>query len=84
MRELGRIVRLQIQRSPLKTGEKQHKEYDPAPILALERLRMGPEGAIALVEGRDVLDVHHRHHLAIMDDLVVAARKPPRLRSEVA
>jgi hypothetical protein len=30
------------------------------------------------------MDVHHRHHLAIMEDLVTAARKPPRLRSEVA
>lgn len=62
MHVLGPIIRLQIQRSPLKTGEKQHKKYDPAPILAVERLRMGPEGAVAVVDGRDVLDVHHRSH----------------------
>src|SRR2546430_5652355 len=37
MRELGRIVRLQIQRSSLKTGEKPRRRYDPAPLLAVDR-----------------------------------------------
>ncbi|MSR05926.1 MAG: hypothetical protein EXR93_02475 [Gemmatimonadetes bacterium] len=65
---LGPIIRLQIQRSPLKTGEKQHKKYDPSPILALERLQMGPDGAIAVVDGRDMLDVHHRSHPSSKND----------------
>lgn len=59
---LGPIVHLQIQRSPLKTGEKAHRRYDPAPLLAVHRLRMGPDGAIASVNGGDILDVHHRAH----------------------
>lgn len=62
MRVLGPIVRLQIQRSSLKTGEKKQKRYDPAPLLALERLWMGPDGAIARVNGTEILDVHHRTH----------------------
>jgi len=59
---LGPIVRLQIQRSPLKTGEKGQKRYDPAPILAVDRLRMGPDGAVAIVNGSEFVDVHHRSH----------------------
>jgi len=59
---LGPIVRLQIQRSSLKTGEKKQRKYDPAPILALDRLLMGPDGAIAAVHGGHMLDVHHRSH----------------------
>lgn len=59
---LGPIVRLQIQRSSLKTGEKKQKRYDPAPLLALDRLWMGPDGAIARVNGTEIIDVHHRAH----------------------
>ena len=63
MRELGRIVRLQIQRASLKTGEKPTRVYDPAPILAVERLAVGPDGVLG--EGPDgawLVDVHHRAH----------------------
>ncbi len=63
MRELGRIVRLQIQRSSLKTGEKPTRTYDPAPLLSVDRLLIGPDGALG--EGPDgawVVDVHHRAH----------------------
>ncbi len=63
MRELGRIVRLQIQRSSLKTGEKPTRIYDPAPILTVERLALGPDGALG--EGGDgswLVDIHHRAH----------------------
>ncbi len=63
MRELGRIVRLQIQRSSLKTGEKPTRVYDPAPILAVGRLAVGPDGVLG--EERDgswLVDVHHRTH----------------------
>lgn len=59
---LGPIVRLQIQRSPLKTGDKGQKRYDPAPILAVDRLRICPDGAIATVNGSEIVDVHHRSH----------------------
>jgi hypothetical protein len=63
MRELGRIVRLQVQRSSLKTGEKPTRVYDPAPLLAVARLAVGPDGTLG--EGPDgswVVDVHHRAH----------------------
>ena len=63
MHELGRIVRLQIQRSSLKTGEKPIRVYDPMPLLAVDRLALGPDGALG--EGPDgswLVDVHHRAH----------------------
>src|SRR2546425_816411 len=46
MHNVGRIVRLQIQRSSLKTGEKPNRTYDPAPLLAVDRLALGPDGAL--------------------------------------
>src|SRR5437016_722567 len=63
MRELGHVVRLQIQRSSLKTGEKPHRVYDPAPILTVERLSVSPDGALG--EAADdawMVDIHHRMH----------------------
>lgn len=63
MRQLGRIVRLQVQRSSLKTGEKPTRRYDPAPLLSVDRLVIGPDGALG--EGPDgswLVDVHHRAH----------------------
>ncbi len=61
--DVGRIVRLQVQRASLKTGEQPTRSYDPAPILAVERLAVGPDGVLG--EGPDgswVVDVHHRVH----------------------
>src|SRR5205823_12942675 len=69
MRELGRIVRLQIQRSSLKTGDKPTRVYDPMPLLAVDRLALGPDGALG--EGPDgswLVDVHHRAHARIKND----------------
>src|SRR5437899_9130772 len=63
MRDLGRVVRLQVQRSSLKTGEKPNRRYDPAPLLPVDRLLIGPDGALG--EGPDgswLVDVHHRAH----------------------
>jgi hypothetical protein len=63
MHELGRIVRLQIQRSSLKRGERPHRVYDPAPLLAVERLAVGPDGVFGqAADGAWLVDVHHRHH----------------------
>jgi len=59
---LGPIVRLQIQRGPLKTGLPKMKRYDPAPLLALNRLWMGPDGAMGRVNGAEIVDLHHRAH----------------------
>jgi hypothetical protein len=63
MHELGPIVRLQIQRSALKTGEKPNRTYSPAPLLAVERLWVTPAGAFGLApDGSWIVDVHHQHH----------------------
>ncbi|MBI5828131.1 MAG: hypothetical protein HZB20_01000 [Chloroflexi bacterium] len=63
LRPLGKIVRLQIQPSPLKAGEKPHRTYDPSPLMAVERLALTAQGALArLPNGDAVLDVHHTAH----------------------
>ncbi|OLC96789.1 MAG: hypothetical protein AUI55_01385 [Gemmatimonadetes bacterium 13_1_40CM_2_70_7] len=63
MRDVGAIVRLQIQRSSLKTGEKPHRRYDPAPLLSVERLAVTPDGVLGLSDGDAwLVDVHHRAH----------------------
>ena len=63
MRDLGRIVLLQVQRSSLKTGEKPTRVYDPAPLLGVDRLALGPEGSLGeSPDGSWVVDVHHRAH----------------------
>ena len=60
---LGRVVRLQIQRSKVKLGDKPNRVYDPAPLLAVDELTLTPEGALArLVDGSMVVDVHHPSH----------------------
>ncbi|HZI22466.1 MAG TPA: hypothetical protein VFD76_08100 [Gemmatimonadales bacterium] len=65
MRELGRIVRLQIQRSTLKTGEKPQRRYDPAPICPVDHLAVGPDGVLGQgPDGAWLVDVHHRAHPA--------------------
>ena len=63
MRELGRIVRLQVQRSSLKTGEKPARIYDPARLLTVDHLAIGPDGVLGQsTDGAWVVDVHHRAH----------------------
>lgn len=63
MRLLGTLVRLQIQTASLKVGEKPNQRYDPAPLLAVEELRITREGASALDAAGEVeLDIHHLDH----------------------
>lgn len=62
-RPLGRVVRLQIQRSKLKLGDKPNRYYDPAPLLLVRELCLTPEGALArLPDGSMVIDIHHPSH----------------------
>lgn len=68
MRELGRLVRLQIQRSTLKTGVKPERRYDPAPILEVPRLALSPDGVMGAADGSWIVDVHHRAHPATKND----------------
>lgn len=58
-RFLGTIVRLQVQRDPLKTRE---VGYDPAGILAVEEAAIGPHGIAGRHDGSWVLDAHHAAH----------------------
>jgi hypothetical protein len=63
LRPLGPIVRLQIQRSKLKLGEKPNRYYDPAPLLAVDELTLTPQGALVrLPNGGALVDVHHAEH----------------------
>ena len=65
MRDIGPIVRLQIQRSALKTGAKPDRRYSPAPLLSVERLWVTPAGVLgAGPDGAWLVDVHHRDHPA--------------------
>ena len=63
MRTIGTITRLQIQRSSLKTGDKPNRQYDPTPLLPVQRLIVAPDGVLgAGSEGGWIVDVHHRAH----------------------
>ncbi|HMM41400.1 MAG TPA: hypothetical protein PKA95_05825 [Thermomicrobiales bacterium] len=61
-RVIGRVVRLQIQRSSLKVGPPKGRRYDPTPILSVERLILTEDGAEAVVDGARLLDVHNARH----------------------
>lgn len=57
------ILRLQIQASPLKQGDKPYRWYDPAPIDPVDRLRVSDDGALGAVDGEpDLVDVHNVTH----------------------
>lgn len=62
MLSLGKIVRLQIQPTRLKTGEKPNQVYDPTALISVPELTLTPQGAYAYVAGEKTLDVHHRDH----------------------
>jgi hypothetical protein len=60
---LGTVVRLQVQRSRLKVGERGARRYDPAPLLEVEALDVGPRGVHGVAAGgHRVVDVHHADH----------------------
>jgi hypothetical protein len=62
-RLLGKIVRLQIQRTPLKLGEKPNRWYDPAGLMTVNELTLTPQGAVARQpDGSPVPDIHHLAH----------------------
>ena len=60
---IGRVARLQVQRSSLKVGLGAARSYDPGPIVAVPALAVGPDGALGLLEGDEtIVDVHNRRH----------------------
>jgi hypothetical protein len=57
---IGKIVRLQIQRSTLSLGEKPNRYFDPAALLSVNSLQITSRGAVAqLPDGQALLDYHH-------------------------
>lgn len=62
MQTVGTVVRLQVQRSRLKPGPKATRVFDPAPLLEVDALEIGPAGVVGLVGDERVVDVHHADH----------------------
>jgi len=60
-RLLGPIVRIQVQRNPVKS---EGKGYDPGPILAVEEAVIGPPGLIGRHDHAWLVDAHHATHPA--------------------
>ena len=59
---IGTIVRLQVQASSLKVGDKPRR-YDPAPLRPVPAISLSAAGVIGLAEnGESIVDVHHREH----------------------
>ena len=60
MELIGKIVRLQVQESSLKVGERLRRWYDPAPIRAGPTLTLDENGVVGGTErGETILDVHN-------------------------
>ena len=59
---IGTVVRLQVQRSRLKPGGRGERVYDPAPLLEVDELEVGPRGVRGVTGHEQVLDVHHADH----------------------
>jgi hypothetical protein len=62
VREIGKVVRLQVQTASLKRGEMPRRVYDPAPLSEVTRLRLSPRGAAGVRDSALLLDVHHAEH----------------------
>jgi hypothetical protein len=63
MFEIGQVKLVQVQRSPLKFGERPNRYYNPAPLLVVERLLASAEGAVGETAGGEtVVDIHHTGH----------------------
>lgn len=59
---LGTVVRLQVQRSPLKPGPRGARVYTVEPLLEVPALEVGPRGVVGCSSDGPVLDVHHADH----------------------
>jgi hypothetical protein len=62
VKEIGKVVRLQVQTASLKRGEKPARVYDPEPLSEVQRLRLTPQGAAGERGGEALIDVHHAAH----------------------
>jgi len=62
MRQIGHIEQLQVQLGSLKKGTRPNQTYDPAALQVVSALRLTSKGVIGLLDGRELLDVHHADH----------------------
>ena len=63
MELIGTIVRLQVQRSGLKLGERPRRWFDPSPLAQVVSLELEPGGVVGIsADGERILDVHNRRH----------------------
>lgn len=59
---VGTVLRLQVQRSPLKQRPAGSGPYDPGPLLQVPALQVGPDGCTGLLDGERIADVHSTGH----------------------
>jgi hypothetical protein len=65
MERIGTVVRLQVQRSSLKAGDRPRRWYDPTPIVSVPTLTLDANGVTGWAEdGTMVPDVHNATHPA--------------------
>jgi hypothetical protein len=65
MELIGTVVRLQVQQSSLKAGERPRRWYDPAPICSVSTLTLDANGVTGWTEGGTMVpDVHNATHPA--------------------
>jgi len=58
-----RIVRLQVQRGPVKVGKAPLRNYEPAALVSVQSLLAGPQGVHGVAAaGEVIMDVHHTAH----------------------
>lgn len=62
MEVIGTVLRLQVQRSPLKPGPRGARVYTTEPLLEVTALDVGPRGVVGHTSDGPVLDVHHADH----------------------
>jgi hypothetical protein len=56
------VTRLQVQRLPLKPGDRGARIYDPSPVTVVDALEVGPRGCVGILDGERILDTHHADH----------------------
>lgn len=61
MREVGRVVKLQVQTGPLKRGPNR-EWFDPANLLAVSELEITDRGVVGWLNSEAVQDVHHQDY----------------------
>ena len=62
MQQIGRIEKLQLQRSRLKLGKGDARTYDPEPIQQMPAIYLTADGVLGVHNGAELLDIHHIRH----------------------